>query len=115
MAALDVKNDSPGWLVLWLEPLGEDRWLKPGERFRVRTDYLGDEPALSVSYWSSPDDLAAGIENINVWVEHGDAYAEVTDSAGNLIECGHQRPDEVDRRWQESLAKLSNRAPLKGP
>ncbi|MDR6320304.1 hypothetical protein [Actinoplanes couchii] len=24
----DVTN---GWLILWLEPLGEDRWLRPGD------------------------------------------------------------------------------------
>jgi hypothetical protein len=28
---MDVHNDTAGWLVLWLEPFGEDRWLRPGE------------------------------------------------------------------------------------
>ncbi|MCE7005873.1 hypothetical protein LWC34_24025 [Kibdelosporangium philippinense] len=100
MAAIDVHNESPGWLVLWLEPLGSDYWLRPGERCRVRTDYLGDEPAFAVIYWVGDDDRAAGIENINVIVEQGDCFAEVTDPEGNVVECGRQRPDEIDRKWR---------------
>ncbi|MEV6604933.1 hypothetical protein [Kutzneria sp. NPDC051319] len=72
MAATEVQNDSDGWLVLWLEPLGEDRWLKPGERVRVCTDYRGEEMAFSVTYWVRNEDRAAGIENVSVWVENGD-------------------------------------------
>ena len=104
MAVMDVHNDSQGWLVLWLEPLGEDRWLRPGERLRVRTDYLGDEPAFAVTYWAHDDDRAAGIENINVCIENGDVHAEITDASGNRVECGHQRPDEIGRKWQAGLA-----------
>lgn len=93
MAAMDVRNSSKGWLVLWLEPLGEDRWLKPGEVFRVRTNYGGDEPAFSVEFWEDDRDLAAGIQNITLWIMQGYGYPEVTDRAGNVVECGHQRPE----------------------
>ncbi|WP_371583125.1 hypothetical protein [Streptomyces sp. NBC_01314] len=97
---MDVRNDSKGWLTMWLEPLGEDRWLKPDETFRVRSNYNGDELAFSVTFWVEDDDRSAGIENIAVWIENGDCYAEVVDNEGNLIECGHQRPDDANRRWQ---------------
>ncbi|MER8188306.1 hypothetical protein [Kitasatospora sp. NPDC094015] len=100
MAVMEVRNDSKGWLVMWLEPLGEDRWLRPDETFRVRSDYNGDELAFSITFWVDDNDRSAGIENVAVWIENGDCYAEVVDTAGNLIECGHQRPAEVDRRWQ---------------
>jgi hypothetical protein len=107
---MDVCNDSGGLLVLWLEPLGEDRWLKPGERFRIRTDYGGDEPGFSVSYWVKDEDRATGIENVTVWVENGDAYAEVTDVDGAVVECGHQRPEEIDRKWRADLEKAKGGA-----
>jgi hypothetical protein len=108
MAAIDVRNDSAGWLVLWLEPLGEDRWLRPGEMFRVRTECLGDDPAFSVTVWGNDDDRAAGIENVTVWVLNGDVYAEVTDAVGDVVECGHQCPADVDRKWR-SLAEEAAR------
>src|ERR1051325_9132728 len=110
MAVMDVRNDSKSWLVMWLEPLGEDRWLKPDEKFQVRSDYNGDELAFSVSYWVDDQDRSAGIENVAVWIENGDCYAEVVDGAGNLVECGHQRPAEVDRRWQAALEEAQRRA-----
>ncbi|MFB7294209.1 hypothetical protein [Actinacidiphila glaucinigra] len=101
MAIMDVRNDSTGWLTLWLEPLGEDRWLKPGETFRVRSDYQGNDLAFSVNLWVDDGDRSAGIENVAVWIENGDCYAEVTDAAGNVIECGHQRPEKINKKWEE--------------
>ncbi|WP_432188045.1 hypothetical protein [Streptomyces sp. Tue6028] len=109
MAVVEVRNDSKGWLTMWLEPLGEDRWLKPDETFRVRSDYSGDELAFSVVFWVD-DDRSAGIENVAVWVEAGDCYAEVVDQAGSIVECGHQRPDEVNRRWAAALEEARKRA-----
>ncbi|MFJ8886459.1 hypothetical protein ACIRJR_24025 [Streptomyces sp. NPDC102402] len=110
MAAIEVHNHSEGWLVMWLEPLGEDRWLRPDETLRVRSEYSGDEPAFSLSVLVDDDDRSAGIENVAVWIEKGDCYAEVTDRAGNLVECGHQRPEEVNRRWQSALQEAQVRA-----
>jgi hypothetical protein len=50
MAVMDVLNSSKGWLVLWLEPLGEDRWLRPEETVRIRSDYNGQDLAFSVHF-----------------------------------------------------------------
>jgi hypothetical protein len=113
MAVMGVCNDSNGWLVLWLEPLGEDRWLKPGEELRIRTDYHGDDVAFTVRWWADSDDQAAGIGNITVWVENGSAYgdADVTDTAGNAIGCGHQRPADADRKRARALDEACKRAP----
>ncbi|MFE1289749.1 hypothetical protein [Streptomyces sp. NPDC058751] len=109
MAVMEVCNDNTGLLVLWLEPLGEDRWLEPGEAFRVRSDYDGDELAFSVTCWADEEDRAAGIENVTVWVEAGDWDAQVTDRSGNVIECGHHRPEEIDRRWTERAEEARGR------
>ncbi|HWS36742.1 MAG TPA: hypothetical protein VN408_28885 [Actinoplanes sp.] len=92
MAVIDVENASEGWLVLWTEPLGEDRWMRPGERFRVRSAYQGDEVPFTVTYWSDAKDRAAGIENVTVVDERGDTrLTVVTDITGTVIECGHRR------------------------
>ncbi|MEV6104240.1 hypothetical protein AB0M28_05915 [Streptomyces sp. NPDC051940] len=110
MAVMEVRNDSKGWLILWLEPLGEDRWLEPGETFRIRSNYDGDELAFSVTCWVDEEDRAAGIENVAVWIEAGDCDAQVTDRAGNVVECGHHRPVEVDRKWTAVAAEIRSRA-----
>lgn len=92
MAVIDVQNSGTGWLVLWTEPLGEDRWMRPGERFRIRSAYQGDQVPFRVVHWSDEKDRAAGIENVTVVDEWGDCYATVvTDATGAVIECGHQR------------------------
>lgn len=100
MAVIEIENDSAGWLVVWLEPLGEDRWLAPGEVFRIRSDYRGDHVPFRITYWADERDRKAGIENVNVVVLAGRGDPEVTDAASRVVECGHQRPDEVDRKWR---------------
>ncbi|MBM7515715.1 hypothetical protein [Nocardioides nitrophenolicus] len=109
MASIDVYNNSEGWLVLWLEPLGEDRWLRPRERFTVHTAYEGSKTPFEIEFWVSERDRAAGIENVNCWVNEGNAYAEVRDQSGALVECGHQRPADVDARWTAQLEELEKR------
>jgi hypothetical protein len=96
MAAMSVSNRSKGWLVLWIEPLGEDRWLKPGETAQIRTDRVGEDRAFTVDFWVDEHDHVAGIENIAVLVDGGDWH--VTGSAGEILECGHQRPNEEMRK-----------------
>ncbi|MEU0558757.1 hypothetical protein [Dactylosporangium sp. NPDC006015] len=118
MAIMDVHNDSAGLLVLWLEPWGEDRWLKPGETFHVRSDYDGADAPFTVDRFEDDDDRAAGIANIAVCVNEGSA--EVTDSTGTRLESGHQRPEEVTRKWnalrqQMSGDTASNPIPEGGP
>ncbi|MFS8099789.1 hypothetical protein LFM09_21935 [Lentzea alba] len=111
MAVIGVFNQSEHWLVIWLEPLGEDYWLRPKEQVRVRNDYEGDEPAFCVGYWTSESDRAEGIENVNVWVEHGNCDAEVIDSDGNPVDCGYQRPATISEQWrvqrEQALRALS--------
>jgi hypothetical protein len=103
VAAIEVRNGSSAWLGLWLEPLGEDRWLRPGETFRVWSDYIGDESAFSIDPWSDDRSREIGIENVNVWVLRGDCFTvKVTDATGALVECGHQRPAEVAQQWAAS-------------
>ena len=105
-----MHNDFNDWLVLWLEPLGEDRWLRPGDRFRIRSTYNGDDLAFTVSLVGDSAGVAAPVRNVAVWVQLGDSYAEVTDEAGAVIECGHRRPAEVSARWatqnEEALDRL---------
>ncbi|MFF5233240.1 hypothetical protein [Dactylosporangium sp. NPDC000521] len=103
MAIMDLRNDSDGWLVLWLEPLGEDRWLKPGETVHIRSDHDGDDAPFTVDRLED-DDEAAGIANIAVWVNGG--AAEVTDSSGTRLESGHQRPEEVTKKWSARLRQM---------
>jgi hypothetical protein len=105
MAAITVNNDSEGWLTLWIEPLGEDRWLRPGERFVIRSDYSGDDSAFTVQYWVNADDRAVGVENVTVWIDKGDFYPQVVDAEGRVIECGHQRPAEIDAKWRAQLTQ----------
>jgi hypothetical protein len=52
---------------------------------------------------------AAGIENLNCWVNEGDAYAEVRDESGTLIECGHQRPADINERWMAQVDEIMRR------
>src|SRR5690348_2326066 len=109
MATIGVQNGSNGWLVLWIEPIGEDRWLMPGEMFEVRSDYMGDEQAFTVDYSIDHDERGAGIESITVHTDKGDWQVEVTDRSGNAVECGHQRPIDIDKAWPAHLAELRER------
>ncbi|MEU4622103.1 hypothetical protein AB0G04_19335 [Actinoplanes sp. NPDC023801] len=110
MGVLDITNSNTGWLTLWLEPLGEGRWLRPGETFRIRSDYNGDELDFLVDSWADEEDRAAGIENVTVVIQRGNPYAEVTDANGNTVECGHQRPPEISEKWDEASRKREERA-----
>ncbi|TKK84365.1 hypothetical protein FDA94_29960 [Herbidospora galbida] len=111
MAVIDVTNSSDDWLACWLEPLGEDRWMRPGETFRFRNDYDGDERALIVVYEKEPD----GIGHIAVWVEKGDIYAEVTTADGTAVDCGHraeaQESSSVARRIMTDISERSGHNP----
>ncbi|MEV6968263.1 hypothetical protein AB0M47_24445 [Hamadaea sp. NPDC051192] len=42
---------------------------------------------------------AAGIENVTVDVNEG-FYQGVVDSEGRTVECGHQRPAEIEAKWR---------------
>jgi hypothetical protein len=69
--------------MLWMEPLGDDRWLRPGEAFQTRPDCLGDEPAFFIDPWSADQSRSAGVGNVNVSALQGNGITvTVTDETG---------------------------------
>jgi hypothetical protein len=105
MAAVDITNSVAEWLVVWLEPYGRDYWLKPGERVRVQNTYSGDEAAFELDFWAEAADRAAGIENVNCCVNEG-YDTVVVNPDGIPLDCGYQRPDHVDARWQAAFDRI---------
>jgi len=99
MSVMHVRNGSSRWLVVWLEPQGEDRWLEHGEMLCIRTDNNGEKLAFDVEYHSNDEERAAGIENVTIYVENCSLDVDVTDEEGVFVECGHKRPEEIDREW----------------
>jgi hypothetical protein len=51
VVAMTIRNSYTGWFCLWLEPLGEDRWLRPSETLQINSDYDGDKADFEVDYW----------------------------------------------------------------
>ncbi|MET7297815.1 hypothetical protein [Embleya sp. NPDC005575] len=86
---MPVGNEGGSDLCLFIEPLAEDYWMKPGEAFTV-----GPE-SDNVDVWF---ETFVSKDRITVWLyENGDParivldYA-VVDADGTRLECGHQRP-----------------------
>jgi len=109
MTETELHNESTRWLVLWLEPIGEDRWLKPGETFRIRSDYTGDEVEFSFHFRGEESVEKAFFSCVTVWVHNGNPCAEIIDQDGNAVECGHQRPVEIARKWEADAAASKKR------
>ena len=83
MARLTVRNRSAvTTMALFLEPWGEDYWLRSGEEATVTT---GDEFKTDVFAIDMHDD------GIQLWVEANQAV--VTSPDGTVLECGHQRAE----------------------
>lgn len=87
---LPVENAGDTDVCLFIEPYGEDFWMKPADAFEVVP--MGDgNVQFSVV-------IATGL--ITVWLyEDGDPYnmlldCEVVDAGGEKLECGHQRPSD---------------------
>ncbi|WP_308315132.1 hypothetical protein [Streptomyces sp. C3-3] len=86
---LPVENAGDSDLWLFIEPYGEDYWLKPGEVFTVAPEAEG------IDVWFS---TVVCQEGITVWLyEDGDPAKvvleySVTDANGTRLDCGHQRP-----------------------
>jgi hypothetical protein len=99
MAVMHIRNGSSRWLVVWLEPWGEDRWLERNEMLCIRTDNNGEKLAFDVEYHANDEERADGIENVTIYVENCSYDITVTDEEGNHVECGHKRPAEIDRKW----------------
>ncbi|MFJ3842275.1 hypothetical protein ACIPY6_43295 [Streptomyces sp. NPDC090054] len=86
---LPVENGGDESLCLFIEPYGEDYWLKPGEVFTVAPEVEGIDVWFSTVVWKG---------GITVWpYEDGDPVKivmeyTVSDANGTRLECGHQRP-----------------------
>lgn len=84
-----MEHAGDGDLCLFIEPYGEDYWLKPGEVFTVAPAAKGIDVWFHTVLWR---------DGITVWLyEDGEPEkmileAVVTDADGTRLECGHQRP-----------------------
>lgn len=79
-----VENNGDRLLELFLEPVGQDYWLKPGESVVV----------TSYGHWDDhPFETAHEPDRITVWCTSW--FATVTDRAGQEVPGAHQRPDGV--------------------
>ncbi|UQX02345.1 hypothetical protein [Streptomyces sp. RerS4] len=81
---IHVGNSGDTLLELWLEPFGQDYWLRPGETFTV-TSYGERDPAAAFEVHHEP-------ERIQVWATSW--FATVTFPDGTEVPGGHQRPRE---------------------
>ncbi|MFD5641584.1 hypothetical protein ACFWIP_07385 [Streptomyces anulatus] len=83
-----MENAGASDLWLFIEPYGEDYWLKSGEVFAVAPEAAGSNVCFSI----------AVCQEGTVWLyEDGDPTKvvleyTVTDADGKRLECGHQRP-----------------------
>ncbi|MGW6728637.1 hypothetical protein ACWF9G_22285 [Nocardia sp. NPDC055029] len=79
-------------LTVWIEPWGRDYWMRPGDVFTVEfagrdnSEQEDDDPPFEVSW------LDGGI------VVGPVAESIVRDGNGLELECGHQRPVDLDGR-----------------
>ncbi|MFE2293031.1 hypothetical protein [Streptomyces sp. NPDC059452] len=86
---LPVENAGDSDLCLFIEPYGEDFYLRPGEVFTVAPEADGIDVWFSTVVWEG---------GITVWpYEDGDPTKivleyTVTDANGARLECGHQKP-----------------------
>lgn len=76
-----VDNSGTELLELWLEPFGQDYWMRPGESFIV----------TSYGSWSDrPFEIAHEPGRIQIWA--ATCFATVTFPDGTEVPGGHQRP-----------------------
>lgn len=91
MNRLPVVNAGDTDVCLFVEPYGEDFWMKPADTFQV----------VSMSDANVQFSVVALPALIAVWLYgDGDPYRvivdyEVLDANGEMLECGHQRPAEA--------------------
>lgn len=91
-----LNNDTEKVLGIWVEPWGEDYWMKPEEQFTIATD--APEGADSAE---APFDVVFHDQGVSVEVNTG-YEAVVHDRSGAALICGHQRPLEVLQAWTEA-------------
>ncbi|MFD7031568.1 hypothetical protein ACFWAR_26430 [Streptomyces sp. NPDC059917] len=103
MPTISLNNDTAKTLCIWVEPWGEDYWMKPKERFTVAT-----ETPEGVHSDEAPFDVSFRAHGVSVCVNIG-YEAVVYDQSGTELDCGHQRPLEVLRTWTESAEAAAQR------
>jgi len=81
MAKLPVRNSRIERLMLFLEPYGEDYWLRPGEECIVTSGPPDPDPAFGLELTD---------EGVTVYFEG--PHAEVRAADGAILQVGHQRP-----------------------
>ncbi|MFD0732462.1 hypothetical protein [Planotetraspora mira] len=86
---LTVQSGSEDLVCLFIEPYGENFWLKPGDKFTVVPAEDTSDPQFTV---------VAATDHMVVWIyESGDPEKVIVDYAiidnnGTALECGHQQP-----------------------
>ncbi|WP_404962015.1 hypothetical protein [Streptomyces sp. 147326] len=98
---LDAQNPGAGRGVAsrhhdWVEPWGEDYWMKPEEQFTITCD-----APVGVDSDEAPFDVVFHDQGASIEVNTGYG-AVVHDQSGAELICGHQRPLEVFRAWIEA-------------
>lgn len=101
-----MENAGESDFCLFIEPYGEDFYLKPGEVFTVAPEAEGIDVWFSTLVWEG---------GITVWpYEDGDPTKlvleyTVTDADGTRLECGHQRPPKPWLRHGRTGLTLDSR------
>ncbi|MEU2455071.1 hypothetical protein ABZ605_33920 [Streptomyces sp. NPDC012765] len=106
MPKIRLHNDNKKVLGVWVEPWGEDYWMKPEDQFTIVTDTPED-----VHSDEAPFEVVFHDQGVSVHVNIG-YEAAVYDHAGNKVDCGHQRPIEVLRTWTEASEAAADRPGL---
>ena len=78
---IEVSNDGPSFVTLWLEPWGEDYGMSSGDEFEVTAEAAEEGFYFHVSNFE---------KGIRVYAE-GDAKHVSVYQAGVLLGCGHNR------------------------
>ncbi|GIF63372.1 hypothetical protein Ais01nite_14070 [Asanoa ishikariensis] len=87
-----LQNSGATLLELVIEPWGRDYWLRPGEVFVVSTAASPDDNLYPGT--THPDEpFEVDYRPQSMTVHCNGLSADVTDSHGNELTCGHQRPE----------------------
>ncbi|MFJ5117967.1 hypothetical protein [Kitasatospora sp. NPDC088548] len=106
MPKIRLSNDTEKTLGIWVEPWGEDYWMKPNEKFTIVTDTPKDTDPDE-----APFEVVFHDQGASVWANIG-YQPTVYDHSGNEVDCGHQRPVEVPRAWTEAAEAAAERPGL---
>lgn len=103
MPKIVLDNATKKMLGIWVEPWGEDYWMRPKEQFTIAT-----ETPEGVDSDDAPFDVVFHDQGVSVGVNIG-SEAIVYDQSVSSVDCGHQRPLEVLQRWTEATEAATQR------